>query len=148
MMAGRSIPGRVFSTNRAIAISAPVLPALTQASALPSRTRSSATRIDESRFDRRACDGASPISTFCDACSTEIRPPGTEDARFSAAPIAASSPTSTRSMSEDSESASNAAGTTTPGPWSPPIASRAIVRRAPTRVRRQPPRPATTFLPR
>ena len=38
-MAGRSMPGSVFSTKREIAISAPVLPALTQACASPSLTR-------------------------------------------------------------------------------------------------------------
>ena len=40
------MPGRVFSTKRAVAISAPVLPALTQASAVPSLTRFNATRIE------------------------------------------------------------------------------------------------------
>ena len=82
MMAGRSIPGRVFSTNRAIAISAPVLPALTHASAVPSRTRSSTTRMDESRFDRRTWEGESSISTLCEACRTEMRPCGIAPLRF------------------------------------------------------------------
>jgi hypothetical protein len=40
MMAGRSTSGSVLSTKRAVAISAPVLPALTQASACPDLTRS------------------------------------------------------------------------------------------------------------
>ena len=47
-IAGRSMPGSVFSTKREIAISAPVLPALTQACASPLFTRSTATRIEES----------------------------------------------------------------------------------------------------
>ena len=49
-IAGRSMPGRVFSTNLAIAISAPVLPADTTPSARPSATASIASRM----LDRRA----------------------------------------------------------------------------------------------
>jgi hypothetical protein len=37
-IAGRSMPGAIPSTKRAVASSAPVLPALTQAAAAPSRT--------------------------------------------------------------------------------------------------------------
>jgi hypothetical protein len=47
-MAGRSMPAMVLSTKREIAMSAPVLPALTQACASPAFTRFTATRIDES----------------------------------------------------------------------------------------------------
>ena len=47
-MAGRSIPGNVFKTKRAVAMSAPVLPALTQALARPSLTKLIATRMEES----------------------------------------------------------------------------------------------------
>ena len=62
-IAGRSMPGSVFSTKRAIAISAPVLPAETQACAAPSLTRLIATRIDESFFLRSASAGGSSIAT-------------------------------------------------------------------------------------
>jgi len=51
-MAGRSTPGRVLSTKRAVAIRAPVLPALTQAWALPSFTRlidNSSATVEEMR---------------------------------------------------------------------------------------------------
>ena len=57
------MPGSVFSTKREIAIRAPVLPAETQAWALPSLTRLMATRIDESFLLRSATTGASCIST-------------------------------------------------------------------------------------
>ena len=63
----------------------------------------------------------------------EIRSCETEELRFSAASIAGSLPTRTRLTSENSAATSSAAGTTTFGPWSPPIASRAIVWREPTR---------------
>src|SRR3990170_2842912 len=58
-IAGRSTPARTPSVNMAIAIAAPVLPAEMKASASPSRTSSAATRIDESRFRRRAGGGGS-----------------------------------------------------------------------------------------
>ena len=45
-MAGRSIPGSVFNTKRAVAINAPVFPALTQAWASPRLEISSATRME------------------------------------------------------------------------------------------------------
>src|SRR5881398_1265395 len=47
MIAARSTPGRVPSTKCAIAVSAPVLPALTHAQAVPACTRSTATRIED-----------------------------------------------------------------------------------------------------
>ena len=62
-IAGRSMPGSVFSTKRAMAMSAPVLPADTQACAVPSLTRLTATRIDESFFLRSASAGGSSIVT-------------------------------------------------------------------------------------
>jgi hypothetical protein len=60
-IAGRSMPGSIFSTKREIAISAPVLPAETQASASPPLTRLMATRIDESFLLRKASAGDSSI---------------------------------------------------------------------------------------
>jgi len=57
-------PGSIFNTKRAVAIKAPVLPALTHAPATPSFTRLIATRIEESFFLRKATAGSSPISTI------------------------------------------------------------------------------------
>jgi hypothetical protein len=51
--------GSVFSTKRAMAMSAPVLPADTHACASPSLTRFTAMRIDESFFLRKASAGGS-----------------------------------------------------------------------------------------
>ena len=62
-MAGRSIWGRVLSTKRAVAISAPVLPAETAAWALPSFTCWMATRMDECFLFFRAYCGASSMPT-------------------------------------------------------------------------------------
>jgi hypothetical protein len=62
-IAGRSMPGRVLRTKRAVAISAPVFPAETQASASPDLTRSIATRIEESFLPRNAEAGGSSIAT-------------------------------------------------------------------------------------
>src|SRR3989440_5837209 len=59
MIAGRSIPGSVLRTKRDTAISAPVLPALTQACASPFFTSSTATRTDESFLLRSASAGDS-----------------------------------------------------------------------------------------
>ena len=73
MIAGRSMPSIVFSTKRPVAISAPVLPALTQASASPAFTRSIATRIEESFFLRRASCGFSSMATTCVASCTRTR---------------------------------------------------------------------------
>ena len=47
-MAGRSMPGMVLRTKRAVAMSAPVLPAETAACALPSLTWLMAMRMEES----------------------------------------------------------------------------------------------------
>src|SRR5215470_17599424 len=55
-MAGRSMPRSTPMTNIAMAIAAPVLPAEMNADAWPSRTSSAATRSEESRLRRRACD--------------------------------------------------------------------------------------------
>jgi hypothetical protein len=55
--------GSVFSTKRDTAISAPVLPAETPASASPRLTRSAVTRIDESFLVRNATGSGSSIFT-------------------------------------------------------------------------------------
>ena len=61
IIAGLSTPLIVLSTNRAMDMSAPVLPALTQASASPFLTRLIATLIEESFLCLRATEGESLI---------------------------------------------------------------------------------------
>ena len=56
-MAGRWIPGKVFSATLAIAISAPVFPAETMQSASPDATASIASRMLDWRPARSAADG-------------------------------------------------------------------------------------------
>ncbi len=128
MIAGRSMPGRVFSTKRAVAMSAPVLPALTQACASPRLTRSMATRMDESFLLRSAWEGSSSMRTCWEACTTEIRLEGGRAWRAISRSRMLLSPTRIRVSSGCSSRTRNAAGTTTEGPWSPPIASSATVR--------------------
>ena len=117
MIAGRSMPSIVFSTKRPVAISAPVLPALTQASASPAFTRSIATRIEESFFLRSASCGFSSMETTCvaslhgDAIAAMRAAPSRSSARS-----ARRRPTSTMRRSDSRSSASSAAGTVTPGP--------------------------------
>ena len=113
-IAGRSTPGRTPMTNIAIAIAAPVLPAEMKAEALPSLTSSAATRKDESRLRRSACDGLSAIPTTCEAW------------RISRATLCASSRTTSRLIAErsptrmtaapNSRTAATAPSTTTRGP--------------------------------
>src|SRR3972149_861836 len=69
-MAGGSTPARGPRTTSVMAMTAPVFPALTTASASPLRTRSTATRMEESFFFRRAVEGDSPISTTSEAWRT------------------------------------------------------------------------------
>ena len=64
-MAGRSIPGNILKTNLPVAIKAPVLPALTIASAAPSFTKLMASRIDELFLFLSADWGDSSIVTNC-----------------------------------------------------------------------------------
>src|SRR6266481_6715394 len=73
MIAGRSMPGSILRTKRDTAISAPVLPALTQACASPFLTSSTATRTDESFLLRSASAGDSSISTTSLAWCTRRR---------------------------------------------------------------------------
>ena len=61
IIAGRSTPSIVFRTNLDIDIRAPVLPALTHASALPFLTRLIATRIEESFLCLNAVEAESSI---------------------------------------------------------------------------------------
>src|SRR3989304_248184 len=66
-MAGRSTPGSTPRTNIPMAMAAPVLPAETKAPASPSLTSSAATRSDESRLRRTACEADSPMPITWDA---------------------------------------------------------------------------------
>ena len=104
-----------------------MLPALTQACAAPCLTKSMQTRIEESFLPRKACDGWSPISICCEVCWTASRSSGSARWVFIAAAMAVSSPTRMSLTSGNTRSVASAAGTTTAGPWSPPIASRAMV---------------------
>ena len=115
-IAGRSMPGRVFSTNLAIAISAPVFPAETQACAAPALTRLIATRIDESFLRRSASAGGSSMSTTSLAGCTTTRSRSAAGARCSAFSMASGRPTRiTRVSDVDSRNCSDA-GTVTAGP--------------------------------
>src|SRR5262245_5461999 len=124
--AGRSIPGSVRSTKCAVAMRAPVSPALTAASASPLLTRSMATRIDESFLRLTAVAGDSSMATTSAACRTRTRgdPP---PRRRSSASIASRRPTSTTVAAGCDSRKRNAPGTVTAGPWSPPIQSIARV---------------------
>ena len=70
--AGRSTEGSVPITNRATVITAPVFPALTSASAFPSRTSRAATCTELSFFRRNACDGESVMVITSVAFTTSI----------------------------------------------------------------------------
>ncbi len=97
---------------RAEITAAPVLPALTIASASPAATSSAQRRIEESGLRRIGVVAGSSIATVSAACTTASRPP--------APPYAASS-RSMRSLSPTSwidssgETAATAPRTTAPG---------------------------------
>mmetsp|Transcript_1251 Transcript_1251/g.3584 ORF Transcript_1251/g.3584 Transcript_1251/m.3584 type:complete len:264 (-) Transcript_1251:693-1484(-) len=124
-IAGRSIPSSVLSKTLATAISAPVLPADTQAWASagsPSRPGRScwiATRIDESRLRRRATSIGSSIVTTSLAATTRQR------GKAAAAVNASGLPTSTNSALGCLSRKARQAGSVTDGPWSPPMQSTA-----------------------
>ena len=69
-MAGRSMPGSVFSTILAMAISAPVLPAETAAAASPSLTALMARRMLVLRPWRSAVEGLASPATASGVCRT------------------------------------------------------------------------------
>ena len=125
-MAGRSMPGSVFSTNREIAISAPVLPALTQAWAAPDFTRLTATRMDESFLKRKACAGGSSMPTTSVAGRICRRGPVLAPAARRAPSSASRGPTRIMTVSGRLRWNASAAGTVTRGPWSPPMQSTAM----------------------
>ena len=74
MMGARSTGPTVLSTKCAMAVSAPVLPALTMPAARPSFTRSMAMRIEESLRRRMASRGCSDMpTTLAAGCTLSAR---------------------------------------------------------------------------
>ena len=104
--------------SSADAIVAPVLPAETIALARPSRTSSAARTSEESFFLRTLAAGSSSIA-ITSVQATTSRPIGS--------PIRSGTPTRVTD-SPSSSTARRAPATTSPGAWSPPIASRAMGR--------------------
>src|SRR5512140_1969048 len=123
-IAGRSTPWIFLRIRNPPAMTAPEFPALTKEDAFPSATSRSPTRIDESRFFRRAMAGMSHISTTSEACSTSMSAPETSIPRNSAR-IRSSWPTRIRER-PFVRADSTAPRTISRGAWSPPIASTAI----------------------
>ena len=122
-IAGRSIWAMVLRQTLDMAISAPVLPADTQASASPSRTAWTAIHMDDfQRPIRRAWLGLSSIAIVRSEWRSSTAP-----SSFGCWPRSglrtASSPTMRNFIAGWRSSASAAPGTTTAGPASPPMAS-------------------------
>src|SRR2546428_131756 len=128
-IAGRSTPGSTPITNIEIAIAAPVFPAEIKAAALPSLTSSAATLSEESRLRRSACDGRSPMPTTWEAWRTSS-PRLCAPRRVTSRSMAARSPTR-MTEAPNSRTAATAPSTTTAGPWPPPPAPTATLRRGP-----------------
>src|SRR5258706_3327630 len=120
------MPGRVFRTNFAVPMSAPVLPALTHACARPALTRSMAMRIEECFLVRMAVRTSSSIETTSVAATTARRSSSAARWRLSSAASASGRPTRSNVASTSEARKSRLAGTVTPGPWSPPMASTAM----------------------
>ena len=124
--AGRSMPGNMRRQNRAIAASAPVLPAETATSASPFLTASIASHIDEVLRPRRSAW----LGLSCMLTATSVWM--TRETAFSAgclassASISARSPNSRNSVSGCRVNEIAAPGMTTDAPKSPPMASSAI----------------------
>ena len=123
MIAARSTPGRVPSTKCAIAVSAPVLPALTHAQAVPASTRSTATRIEDCFLWRIASRGLSCIDTTCEAPTTVARLRTGSGRPARAADISCGSPTSWVRSSGSARRARTAPARYSRGSWSPLITS-------------------------
>src|SRR5579875_1192314 len=114
-MAGRATPLSRPMRSRALAMVAPVLPALTMAQALPSRTASAARTNDESFLIRTLDAGSSCMSMTWRQASTG-RPP--------VSPIRSGSPTRSTGRPSSSD-ACRAPATISAGARSPPMASTA-----------------------
>ena len=125
-IAGRSMPGSIRRLNLAIAISAPVLPADTATSASPFLTASMASHIDDfQRPLRSAWLGLSSMRTATSVCTSRQASLSCGCAASSGS-ILAWSPNRMKLASGCCASARAAPGTTTEGPWSPPMASSAM----------------------
>ena len=72
-MVGREIPEIRPRMKVEAAITAPVLPAETKASAPPSRWSVTPLTMELSRLERTACAGSSSMAITSAACTTEIR---------------------------------------------------------------------------
>ena len=120
--AGRSRAPAMRSCRREMAISAPVLPAETAAAASPVRTLSTAFHIDEPLPRRMAWAGlASMAMTLSEG---RISQSPASAARATASPRRVGSPwRRKRTWPPTSLRARATPGTTTDGPWSPPMAS-------------------------
>ena len=70
--AGRSTPASDPSTILAVAIAAPVLPAVMNPAARPSRTIFRPTRMEESRLERTACAALSSMLIHSLACTMKM----------------------------------------------------------------------------
>src|SRR5215469_4095353 len=91
--AGRSTPGSAPNTILAVAIAAPVLPALTKPLATPSRTRRTPTRMLESRLERTACAALSSIVITSLAWTISMGSPEVQRYRLNSALSCCSGPT-------------------------------------------------------
>ena len=126
-IAGRSMPGSVFSTNFAIAISAPVLPADTTPSARPSATASIASRMLDRRPARSAMRRLVVVEHRPRRCDARSRPPRAAAAWPAAARSGPRRRTAGNRAPGARSSAMSAPCSTIAGARSPPIASRAMV---------------------
>ena len=98
-MAGRTTPFSRPMRNSALAMAAPVLPALTMARAFPSRTASAARTREESFLRRTEDAGSSSIAMTSEAGSTSSPP---------VSPSCSGGPTSTTGMPSSSTALSGA----------------------------------------
>ena len=114
-MAGRCTPLMRPIRNSALAIVAPVLPALTIADAAPSRTASAARTSEESFMRRTLAPGSASMAMTSEASITGRSPASNSSDR----------PTSTTGT-PSSATACLAPATISPGAKSPPIASTAM----------------------
>ena len=125
-IAGRSMPGSILRLNFAIAISAPVLPADTATSASPFLTASMASHIDDfQRPLRSAWLGLSSIRTATSVCTSRqarLEPRMGGEQRVDPGLVAEQDELAVGMLRQRQA----APGTTTEGPWSPPMASSAM----------------------
>src|SRR5665811_54716 len=120
-MAGRLTPRTRFTSSRPAASIAPVLPAPTKPSALPSATVRAPTAIDDRGRERTAFAGSSSdeIVPSLSTISTSADPSGTRGPSTSGRP--------TKSTCSLGDATASAPATISAGAWSPPSASRANV---------------------